>query len=85
MGIKDLIVTPIFLLLFTLLAYLIRPYLTNREDRKYFFSALWVRFAGAIVLGMIYEFYYGFGGDTMNFFRQGSMLYEVFFDQPSGV
>ena len=77
MGIQDLVITPIYIVIFTLVAYCIRPYVTNRQTRKYFLPALWIRFVGAIALGLIYQFYYGFGGDTMNFYRQAGIVYEA--------
>jgi hypothetical protein len=81
-GIKDLFITPIYLLLFTVIAYWIRPLVTTRETRKYFMPALLVRFGGAIALGLIYQFYYG-GGDTFNYFTHGSRwIWEAFLDDP---
>lgn len=45
--------------------------------------ALFARLAGAIVLGLIYQFYYG-GGDTFNYFTHGSAwIWEAFLDDPS--
>lgn len=78
MGLKDLIITPIYFILFTAIAYFIRPYVTNAQTKKYFLPALWVRFAGAILLGVLYQFYYG-GGDTFNYWEHGSRwIYEAF-------
>lgn len=80
MEIKDLIITPLYLFLFTLGGYFIRPYVTNERTKKYFLPALWVRFAGALLLGVMYQFYYG-GGDTFNYFTNGSKwIYEAFQD-----
>jgi len=75
---QDLIVTPLYLILLTGLAYLLRPLFTNAQTRKYFLPALLVRFFGAIALGIIYQFYYG-GGDTFNYFTHGSAhIWEAF-------
>ena len=71
MEIKDLIITPFYLLIFYIIAYTIRPYVTDRNNRKFFIPALFVRFFGAISLGLIYQFYYD-GGDTFNYFTHGS-------------
>lgn len=71
MGLQDLVITPIYLVLFTILAYILRPLVTNERTRKYFIPALWVRFLGAIALGVLYQFYYG-GGDTFSFWAHGS-------------
>lgn len=82
MGIKDLFITPFFLLLFTVLAYMIRPAVTNAQTRRFFLPALWVKFFGAIFLGLIYQFYYD-GGDTFNYFTHGSRwIWEAFLDSP---
>ncbi|WP_258103912.1 hypothetical protein [Marinoscillum sp. MHG1-6] len=80
MGVQDLFITPIYLFLFVLGAYLIRPHVTRPETRKYFIPALLARFAGAIALGLIYQFYYD-GGDTFNYFTHGSRwIWEAFMD-----
>ncbi|SNT01818.1 hypothetical protein SAMN05421640_2028 [Ekhidna lutea] len=82
MGIKDFIITPIYLGLFTILAIVIRPYVTTSRTRKYFLPALWVRFIGAIALGVIYQFYYG-GGDTLNYWEHGSKwIWQALNEQP---
>ncbi|MFY0689699.1 MAG: hypothetical protein JXQ90_21190 [Cyclobacteriaceae bacterium] len=78
MTIKDLAITPIFIVLLTFLAYKVRPYVTTEKTRKYFLPALWIRFAGAIALGLVYQFWYG-GGDTFNYFTHGSRwIWEAF-------
>lgn len=83
MEIRDFIVTPIYFILFLVLAYVIRPYLTNETTRAYFFPALSVKFLGAIALGCLYQFYYN-GGDTYNFHTHGSrIIWEAFMDSPS--
>lgn len=81
MGLQDLIITPIYLVLLTLIAWLIRPYLSDETTRAYFLPALWVRFLGAICLGLIYQFYYS-KGDTFNFYQQASIVYEALLDEP---
>lgn len=82
MGVQDLFVTPIYLILFTLLAYLIRQKLTVSSNRKYFMPALLLRFVAAILLGCMYQFYYD-GGDTFNYYNQAGIVYEAFLDRPS--
>jgi hypothetical protein len=80
---RDLLVTPVTIILIYFLAYLIRPMMTDEVNRKYFFLALNVRVIGALVLGMLYQFYYG-GGDTFNFHTHGSRhIWEAFWDSPS--
>jgi len=82
MELRDFVATPIVILLVFFLAYWLRPYLTNETTRKYFLPALTVKIAGAICLGLIYQFYYS-GGDTYNFHTHGSRhLWEAFMDSP---
>ncbi|MEQ9008058.1 MAG: hypothetical protein RLP12_09255, partial [Ekhidna sp.] len=82
MGSQDLIVTPIYLILLSTLAIIVRPFVTNKFTRKYFLIALWARFIGAIGLGLVYQFYYQ-GGDTFNYWTHGSRwIWEAFLDSP---
>ena len=69
MGIQDVLITPFYLFLFSVIAYWLRPYFTDTKTRKYFMSALYVRFFGAVALGsLIFSFvFWGFG-----FLRMGT-------------
>ena len=83
MELRDLIVTPVIILLVYMVAYLIRPMLTDDVNRVYFFPALSLKIFGALCLGFIYQFYYG-GGDTFNYHTLGSRhIWEAFVDSPS--
>ncbi|SHL54458.1 hypothetical protein [Hymenobacter psychrotolerans] len=77
MELKDLFLTPFYLGLFYALAFAVRPRVTNIYTRQYFIPALSLKFAGAIALGLIYQFYYG-GGDTFNYFHHTSIIQEAF-------
>lgn len=82
MELRDLIVTPIIILLVYAGAYAIRPYVTDPVNRKYFLPGLTVRVIGALALGFIYQFYYD-GGDTFNFHTRGSRhVWEAFMENP---
>lgn len=83
MELRDLIVTPILLIVVYAVAYVIRPYATDSATRGFFFPALTVRIIGAISLGLLYQFYYG-GGDTFAYHTHGSRhLWEAFIDSPA--
>ncbi len=83
MELHDFIVTPLIILLVYGVAYFIRPYVTDEVTRKYFLSALTVRIFGALLLGILYQFYYG-GGDTFNYHTLGSrVIWEVMMESPS--
>lgn len=83
MELRDFIVTPLVLILVYVVAYLVRPRVTDHVTRKYFFPALTVRVLGALALGFLYQFYYS-GGDTYNFHTHGSrVIWEAFMDSPA--
>jgi hypothetical protein len=80
---RDLIVTPLLLIIVYLLAYRIRPLVTDAVTVRYFIPALTVRIFGALALGFIYQFYYN-GGDTFNYHNYGSRhIWEAFLDSPA--
>ncbi|WP_420581902.1 hypothetical protein [Reichenbachiella sp.] len=82
MGIQDLIITPIWFFLLLIGAYAVRPMVTNADTRPYFIAGLLVKLIAAIVLGAIYQFYYG-GGDTFGYTTHGGdWIYEAFLDNP---
>ncbi len=83
MEIKDLFITPIWLFVIYIFAFIIRPHVTDSVTRKYFILGLTLKIVGAVSLGLIYQFYYG-GGDTYNFFTHGSKyIWEAFMESPS--
>lgn len=80
MEARDLIVTPVILMLVYAVAYFVRPYFTNAVTRRYFITALTVRVVGALAAGFIYQFYYE-GGDTFAYHTHGSrIIWEAFGD-----
>lgn len=82
MELRDFLVAPIVIILVYVVAYLIRPQLTDAVNRKYFFPALTLRIFGALALGLLYQFYY-YGGDTFNYHTHGSRhIWEAFMNSP---
>lgn len=83
MELRDFIVTPIVIILIYVVAYVVRPYVTTEITRRYFLPALTVRIFGALLLGILYQFYYG-GGDTFNYHTLGSrVIWEALWKNPS--
>ncbi|WP_026462934.1 hypothetical protein [Adhaeribacter aquaticus] len=85
MELKDLFLTPIYLIILYGVAYWLRPKCTDKVTKKYFIPALTVKFIGAIALGVIYQFYYGKGtptGDTFNYFNHIKVVFSAFLDSP---
>ena len=83
MDLRDLIVTPLLIIVIYILGYVIRPYISDLSNYKYFFPALTARIIGAIAVGIIYQFYYG-GGDTFAYHTHGSrVIWEALIDNPT--
>ncbi|MBL7850022.1 MAG: hypothetical protein JNN04_03910 [Cyclobacteriaceae bacterium] len=82
MELRDLLVTPAFLLLIYGVAFLVRPYATDEVNRVYYFPALTAKIFGAIALGVVYQYYYG-SGDTFMYHTYGSrFVWKAFLDSP---
>lgn len=79
---RDLIVTPLLLIIVYFCAYLVRSRVPDSESRAYFLPALTVRIGGALLAGFIYQFYYE-GGDTLAYHTHGSRhIWEAFMTNP---
>ncbi|MDH3708864.1 MAG: hypothetical protein OER04_03190 [Cyclobacteriaceae bacterium] len=81
MELKDLVVTPLVILFILSVAYLSRERFTNERTKAIFMPALLLKLFGAIMLGVIYQFYYS-GGDTYNYFEQSSVVFQAFYESP---
>ncbi|WP_462252244.1 hypothetical protein [Ekhidna sp.] len=81
MGLIDLIIAPIYIMLFTVVALFVRPYFTNEKTKKFFLPALWGKYVGAIGLGLIYQLYYG-GGDTFNYWNNACVIIDRIIEDP---
>ncbi len=80
MTLKDLAVTPILLIIIFIVALQVRKRVSYGISYRYFLPALGLKIFGAIMLGVIYQFYYG-GGDTFNYWTHGSEhVYHAFMD-----
>ncbi|SDC70457.1 hypothetical protein [Niabella drilacis] len=58
-----------------------RHYPSGHPYRPYFITGLTLKIAGAVFIGMVYEYYYK-GGDTMNFFHDARIINSAFEDSP---
>ena len=77
LGLSDLIITPFYLLIIYFFAYTARQKIKDKSLKKYFIPALNVKIIGAIGVGFIYKFVYGWG-DTFLFFTGSGVIYETF-------
>lgn len=79
---RDLIVTPLLLIVVYICAYLVRSRISDIESRQYFLPALTVRIMGALAVGIIYQYYYE-GGDTLAYHTHGSRhIWDAFMTNP---
>lgn len=78
--IKDFILLPIYLAIIYAFAYSSRnsKYSLRHPLRKYYIPALTVRLGGAVGLGIVYQYYYGYGGDTGSYFYNSKLVAEYF-------
>ena len=77
MELSDLFWGSLYLAIFYMLAYLVRPSVTNKYTKQFFIPALTLKFIGAIGLGFIYQFYYH-GGDTFNYLYHVKVIGSAF-------
>jgi hypothetical protein len=75
----DVLLTPIFLFIFLVLAYVIRSQIKQRHLIRYFIPGLTLKFFGAIFIGLLYQYYYS-GGDTYYYFYHSGVIREAFID-----
>ena len=81
LTIWDLVLTPIYLIILIVIAKRIRNKNHPEGDplHKYYLPGLYVRFGGAVFIGLIYQFYYG-GGDTFLYFEYAKIVNSSFDD-----
>ncbi len=84
MSITDLLITPIYFILFVMFFIFIRNllYPEDKAMRKYFMHGILLKMIGSIGVGLVYFFYYG-GGDTNEFFNNATVMYGAFGDNVS--
>ena len=78
MELRDLFISPFYLVIIYLIAFKIRDqFYKDSPLKKYFMLALTVRMIGAICTGLVYYFYYG-TGDTIYYFIRTKLIYDSF-------
>lgn len=83
MELRDIVVTPLFIIGIFIIAYLVKGKVTDDVTARYYFPALIVKVLGALAVGFIYQFYYD-GGDTYDYHTSGSrIVWEAIIDNPT--
>ncbi|HTM66295.1 MAG TPA: hypothetical protein VL093_08245 [Flavipsychrobacter sp.] len=82
-SLLDYLLLPFFLVLIFVVASFIRDnlYPEGHPWRQYFMPGLIVKIAGAIFIGLIYQYYYG-GGDTANYHYHAKIINSAFSESP---
>ncbi len=75
LTIWDLVLTPLYIIVLVFIAIRIRNknYPTGHPLRKYYLPGLLVKFGGAILIGLIFQFYYG-EGDTFHYLTHSRII-----------
>lgn len=82
-GFWDFILTPIYLLVILLVAKQKRDknYKPGNALRPYFLAGLSLKLFGALFIGLVYQFYYGYG-DTFFFFHHTKLINSSITESP---
>ncbi len=83
MDIFDILLPPLYLTVILLYAYkFTKKHISSKPIYKYFMMGLVIKIFGAIMLGLVYFFYYT-GGDTVNYHNTAITLVNLLFESPS--
>ena len=78
----DIILIPIYIMVFYLLANNIKKKNIKRfPEYKYFVKGVFFKFFGVIAFSLLYLFYYG-GGDTVNYFKGTQAIASLILNEP---
>ena len=78
----DLIVPPIFFIIFYFIAQSIKyRHIETNSSYRYYYPGLLVKLIGSILICLVYVFYYE-GGDTTSYYRDCVSISKAFFKHP---
>jgi hypothetical protein len=78
----ELLLLPIYIVILTGIASILKRKATIDGQTKYFYLALFTKFAFAIIAGLVYKYIY-LGGDTYNFYQIAQVYYKCFSEEPN--
>lgn len=83
LSIWDFVLTPIYILLIYLVAYVIKStQIKKNPEYEYFIKGISFKIFGGIAFALVYVFYYN-GGDTHTYFLDSRVVSNMFFIDPS--
>jgi len=82
LNLSDFLITPVLIVIILFTCWRFRSRYCDIHTRRYFLPALLLKISGAIILGFIYQYYYG-GGDTFSYHTHGSrIIWEALWRDP---
>lgn len=82
LQVKDIFLTPIYMIFIYVIAMFFRKRVTTPQTIKYYIPALFLKVFGAIALGLLYTFYYD-RGDTTSYYYHIQLLCKAFVESPA--
>lgn len=83
MSLSDLILMIFYLVLAYTIAYVVYSLkLDDHRYRRFFLKGLTAKMVGGIGFAMVYTYYYTYGGDTMAYYEDASLITNYFFNNP---
>lgn len=76
----DIIVGFIYLIVLFIVLHLF--FNARNPNNQYLFSGIYVKILGGICLGLIFYYYYGYGGDTQSYFETSKAFSNLFYTEP---
>ena len=77
---NDYLLSFLYFFFFLLIIYAIRnKTVKNPVIVKYFVPAFIVKIVGAVTIGLIYQYFYGFG-DTFGYYNMGKFFLRAYYD-----
>jgi hypothetical protein len=82
-SVIDFILLPVYLLIIRAIGIFIlnRYYPRGHEWREYFIPGLMTKVLGAIFIGLVYQYYYGYG-DTVMYYHEATVINGSFWESP---
>jgi len=83
MDLYDIIVTILYLILVYALAFAAKAMFPKNElYKKYFLKGFSAKIFGGLGFALVYTYYYSYGGDTMAYYHDASLISDYFFKDP---
>jgi hypothetical protein len=83
MDIYDIVITILYLFIAYFFGFVISSFNSGNElYKKYFMKGLSAKLWGGLGFALVYTYYYTYGGDTMAYYHDASLISNYFFKDP---